>query len=218
MKLKYLLPTILLLSSIVSAKSYVYITDTIPIPVRSSNKIQNKPSNLLMMLDSGTKLELLSSENGWTKVKFENTIGWVISRYLTSNLPTKIQLKELRRYNDSNKFLLSKQNKKNKKLTAKVRDLSKKNSALLIENGKFKAEKKHIQNTYKNALQLEHHNKNLESQILQMRSELQLSQNSNNIEQDSSLRNWFIVGAIVLFLGFLMGFIFTKITTNKRRF
>ena len=60
----------------------VYITNMVDIPMRSSNKIEREPSNLLKMLPSGTQLTVLSTENGWTKVKFKNTVGWIISRYL----------------------------------------------------------------------------------------------------------------------------------------
>ncbi|VVM18729.1 hypothetical protein BSPWISOXPB_1370 [uncultured Gammaproteobacteria bacterium] len=34
----------------------------VPIPMRSENKIQNNPSNLIKMLDSGTKLEILATK------------------------------------------------------------------------------------------------------------------------------------------------------------
>ncbi|WXU00016.1 MAG: hypothetical protein Ctma_0721 [Catillopecten margaritatus gill symbiont] len=219
MKLKYTLFTpFLLLSSMVIAESYVYITDMVPIPMRSENRIQNNPSNLVKMLDSGTKLEILATENGWTKVKFEHTTGWIISRYLTSNIPARIELKKLKRNNSSSQLSLSKQNEKNQTLEKYIGNLKKENTALSIQNGKLESEKKHVEDTYKNALKLEHDNKNLKAEALQLKAELQLLQNNGAIDQDSSFRNWFIVGALVLFFGFMMGFIFPKYTNNNRRF
>lgn len=219
MKPKHLLLLpFLLLCSLANAKSYVYVTDTVPIPMRSENKIQNDPSNLIKMLDSGTKLQILATENGWTKVKFENTIGWMISRYLTSNLPARIELKALREKNNSNQLSLSKQNNKNAKLELEAKDLKNKNAFLSTQNGKLQSEKKHIQETYKNALKLEHQNKNLKAQALQLTTELQLLQNNGTVDRDASYRNWFIVGAFVLFFGFMTGFIFQKLGNNRRRF
>jgi len=70
-----------------------FITDSVDIPLRSSNKIQTNPSNLLRMLPSDTKLELLSTNNGWTKVETaDGTLGWVVSRYITSTTPAKVKL------------------------------------------------------------------------------------------------------------------------------
>jgi SH3 domain protein len=70
-----------------------FITDSVDIPLRSSNKIQTNPSNLLRMLPSDTKLELLSTNNGWTKVETDDgTLGWVVSRYITSTTPARVKL------------------------------------------------------------------------------------------------------------------------------
>ncbi|NYT26858.1 MAG: TIGR04211 family SH3 domain-containing protein [Candidatus Thiodubiliella endoseptemdiera] len=219
MKLKNtLLITFLLLSSVVDADSYVYVTDMVPIPMRSDNSIQNNPSNLIKMLDSGTQLKILATENGWTKVKFENTVGWMISRYLTSNTPARVQLERLRRSSNNNQLSLSKQNERNIALEDYILELKKENTALSIQVGKLESEKKHIRSTYQDSLKLEHENKNLRTQTLQLTAELQLLQNNSTIDQDSSSRNWFIVGALVLFFGFIMGFVFPKRTNNNRRF
>ncbi|SMN13112.1 hypothetical protein BHECKSOX2_93 [Bathymodiolus heckerae thiotrophic gill symbiont] len=218
MKLKNTLFSLLLLSySVVNAKSFVYVTDMVPIPMRSEGKIQNSPSNLIKMLDSGTKLEILATENGWTKVKFEQTIGWMISRYLTSNKPARVQLEALKRSNNNNQLLLSKKNDRNKEFEKQVLNLKAKNIELSIQSGKLKSEKEHVKQTYKDALKLEYENKNLKTQALQLKVELQLLQNNSTVEQESSARNWFIVGALVLFFGFIIGFIFQK-RTNQRRF
>jgi SH3 domain protein len=52
---------------------------------------------------------------------------------------------------------------------------------------------------------------------LQLKTELQLAQNNSQIEQDTSQRNWFIVGALVLFFGMVIGFFLPKML-NRRRF
>lgn len=215
--MKYaLLIVFLLLSSLTNAASYVYVTDTVPIPMRSENKIQNNPSNIIRMLDSGTKLEILATEQSWTKVKFKNTLGWMISRYLTSNVSARVRLEELQRNNNNNKLLLSKQNQRNAKLEKLVTDLKAKNTQLYIQVGKLESEKKHIQQTYKDSLKIKHENNQLKAQVLQLQTELQLLSNNSTVEQDVSARNWFIVGALVLFFGFIIGFIVPKRTNNRR--
>lgn len=122
MKLKTLLLT-LLLSPALNAQTYVYVTDTVDIPIRSENKIQSNPSNLLRMLPSGTKLQLLSTDGGWSKVKSEKTIGWMISRYLTSVLPAKAQLQKLRQTYNANKLLIEEYKKSQIKNNIKILEL-----------------------------------------------------------------------------------------------
>jgi len=45
---------------------------------------------------------------------------------------------------------------------------------------------------------------------------LQLAENNTQIQQDSRSRNWFIVGAIVLFFGMVIGFILPGLFNRKR--
>jgi len=74
-----------------------YITDTVDIPMRSSNKVERDPSNLLRMLPSDTKLQLLSTDSGWSQVEIDGLTGWVVSRYITSTKPARVKLKARKR-------------------------------------------------------------------------------------------------------------------------
>jgi len=208
---------LVLLTSTVGAESFVYITDTVDLPMRSDSKIVNKPSNVIRMLPSGTKLEILSTiETGWTQVKFENDIGWIISRYLTNKEPSMVQLNKLKRTHTANKLLITKQQYENKKLNEEIKQLKASNTILSIQTSKSKSEKEHVEQVYKDALKLEHMNEKLNSQLMQLKSEMQLLNNKDTAIQDSSSRNWFIVGAIILFFGILIGLIFPKLTNQRR--
>ncbi len=211
---KYLLLLLILTSSLTFAKSYVYVTDMVDIPMRSDNKISS--DNLVRMLPSGTKLELLSTEDGWTKVKYEKTIGWMISRYLTNNQPAKAELEKLKLTYSANKRLISQKKEEKTKLEKELKNLKDSNTKLSIQTSKSQAEKEHIEQVYKDALKLEHSNEKLKTQVLQLRSEIQILKNNDISTQDSSLRNWFIVGALVLFFGIVIGFIFSKLATQRR--
>ena len=215
--INYLILLTLIFSSLANAKSYVYITDHVDIPMRSSNKIEKNPSNLIRMLPSGTKLEILAIENSWTKVKFEKNVGWVVSRYL-SNVPSARQrLEELKNINNANKLKIFKQQEENDNLVKQLQEIRLENSDLLIQNSKYKSEKTHIEKTYIDALKLEHVNEKLKIETLKLKTEIQLLKNNNLALEDFNSRNWFIVGAIVLFLGFMMGFLIRK-KSNKRGF
>ena len=71
MKLKHLTIFLLILSSLASAQSFVYITDQVDIPMRAEKTFGD---NIVRSLSSGSKLAILqATEDGWTQVKFESS-------------------------------------------------------------------------------------------------------------------------------------------------
>jgi SH3 domain protein len=213
--IKHLLLTLILLSSLANARSFVYITDQVDIPMRKDKTFGD---NIVRSLSSGSKLSILqATEDGWTQVKYENSIGWVISRYLSNNPPARAQLKKLKRSYNANQLLTTKQSKRNTDLEKQVKMLKNQNTELSMQISKSQAEKQHVEKIYKDALKLEHSNEKLATQVLQLKTEIQLLENNNTATQESSSRNWFITGGLVLFFGMIIGFIFPNFV-NRRRY
>lgn len=215
MKLKLLSTTLLLVSSLVSAQSFVYITDQVDIPMRAEKTFGD---NIVRSLSSGSNLAILqATEDGWTQVKFEGSTGWIISRYLSNNPPARAQLEKLRQTYNANKLLINKLAKRKNELETEVQSLKVENTKLSIQTNKSVAEKQHVEKVYKDALKLEHSNDKLITTNLQLQAEIQLLKNNKTAAQDSSFRNWFITGSFVLFFGILIGFIFPNFV-NRRRY
>lgn len=213
--IKHLLLTLTLLGSLANARSFVYITDQVDIPMRKDKTFGD---NIVRSLSSGLKLSILqATEDGWTQVKYKNSIGWVISRYLSNNPPAKAQLEKLKRSYNANQLLTTKQSKRNTDLEKQVKMLKNQNTELSIQISKSRAEKQHIEKIYKDALKLEHSNEKFATQVLQLKTEIQLLENNNTVTQESSARNWFITGGLVLFFGMMIGFIFPNFV-NRRRY
>ena len=199
----------------VSAESFVYITDQVEIPIRSESTTQG--NNLIRTLPSGTKLSILqATEDGWTQVQYEDTTGWIISRYLSNSPPARQELEKISIENSTNKLMVSKLQGEKEQLENELLSLKDDNSKLAIQSSKAKAEKEHIEQIYQDALKLEHENEKLMQESLQLKTELQLANNNSQIEQDTSSRNWFIVGALVLFFGMMIGFILPNLMKRKR--
>ena len=215
MKLKHLTISLLILSSLASAQSFVYITDQVDIPMRAEKTFGD---NIVRSLSSGSKLAILqATEDGWTQVKFESSTGWIISRYLSNNPPARVRLEKLRQTYNANKLLIAKLAKRKTELESEVQALKVKNTKLSIQTSKSKAEKEHIEQVYKDALKLEHANEKFITTNLQLKTEIQLLKNNNTATEESSSRNWFVTGSIVLFFGILIGFIFPNFV-NRRRY
>ena len=215
MKLRHLLLALLTASSLAWGESYVYITDQVDIPMREDKTFGD---NILRSLPSGTQLSIIqTTEDGWTQVKLGKLKGWVISRYLSNHEPARVRLEKLTQSYSANKLLVTKQQERNEQLEAQVSQLRDENTKLSIQGSKLKSEKEHVEQVYKDALKLEHTNEKLNTQVLQLKSEIQLLKNNQSVDKDASARNWFVVGAIVLFFGFIIGLIVPNFI-NRRRY
>ncbi len=212
--IKHLLLTLILFGLLANARSFVYITDQVDIPMRKDKTFGD---NIVRSLSSGSKLSILQATEGWTQVKYENSIGWVISRYLSNNPPARAQLEKLKQSYNANQLLTTKQSKRNTNLEKQVKMLKNQNTELSMQISKSQAEKQHVEKIYKDALKLEHSNEKLATQVLQLKTEIQLLENNNTAMQETSSRNWFITGGLVLFFGMMIGFIFPNFA-NRRRY
>jgi len=214
-KFKTLTLFLILLTFKVSADSFVYITDQLDIPIRAD---KNFGENIIRLLPSGTELSLLqSTEDGWAQIQFDDTIGWIKSFYISIDPPAREELKKLTRSYNANKLLISKLGSEKEALESELLILKQENTDLVIQSSKSKAEKEHIEQIYQDALKLEHENEKHIQEKLQLKTELQLAENNTQIQKDTSSRNWFIVGAIVLFFGMIIGFIIPGLL-NRRRY
>ena len=203
------------LTTIASADSIVYITDQVDIPIRSDKAFGN---NIIRSLPSGTELSILqiTDDNAWAQIKYEDTVGWIIASYLSNDPPAREELKKLKRTYNANKLLISKIQSEQDELEKQLVALKQENSDLVVQSSKSQAEKAHIEQIYQDALKLEHENERLIQETLQLKTELQLAENNTQIERDTSQRNWFIVGSLVLFFGMLIGYIVPGLVKRRR--
>ena len=213
-KLNILTIALIIFTFKVSAESFVYITDELDLPIRSDKNFGN---NIIRLLPSGTELSLLqSTEDGWAQIQFDDTIGWIKTFYLSSNPSAREELKKLTREYNSNTLLISKLSDEKEELEKKLITLKNDNTDLIVQSSKSQAEKEHIEQIYQDALKLDYENEKLIQENLQLKTELQLAENNTQIQKDTSSRNWFIVGAIVLFLGMIIGLIVPNLLKRRR--
>jgi len=107
---------------------YGYVTDSI----RHNPMIEK--SNLYFKIPSGERLEIIEVGDGWTKVKYGTTEGWMISRYIMNDVTSNEKLKQLENENK----LLAKMNKhlgkKNKEFREYIQEKNKK-AVLSVSEG-----------------------------------------------------------------------------------
>jgi SH3 domain protein len=190
----------------------VYVTDEFEITMRTGGSIEHK---VIAMLPSGTKLQVIKEKGDWILAKSPtDKEGWILKRYVSVEMPKKIKLAQLqKKYQEASKQVnmetekalkVEKENKKLRsalnKIQGKFENVNKAHTNLIQESKDFLTLKKdHTSNVAKL--------RNATSELKQLRKENKDLRSSNNIK-------WFLSGAGVMFLSWLIGYLMGK--TNKR--
>jgi len=102
-RFRLIIPIALGLSIIAQASwaAKAYVTDSFRISLRRGPSIENK---ILKFLPSGMPVEVLESQEGWSRVqpsesRQRSIKGWVLSRYLITRLPWETQARSLEQEN-----------------------------------------------------------------------------------------------------------------------
>ncbi len=181
-----------------------YISDLMEITLRTGPGTGRK---IIAMLPSNLKVEVLSENGQWTKVRTpEGKEGWVVSRFLTTETPKSIKLDRLQKKYDELRQRAETLAKENTELKAKNEELStqlaektrafdelnKTYQTLKTESAEFLAVKEKYEKTASRLAEQTSKAERLESEL----SKLEFHQNIR----------WFLSGAGVLLVGFIIGF------------
>lgn len=195
-----------------------YVTNTSRITLRKGPGVGQK---ILTMLHIDQPVEVLGSKAGWSRIRLlrgadDSLEGWVLSRFLTQQVPWKIQAKSLAKENSLLKERLARLEKDRARASSKEKELS----TRLREHTEALKE---LQGQY-NALRAD------SSDFLELRKEYEAAQKAlaeaketaktlrkENESLKSSHRNeWFATGASVLFVGLIFGLIMGRQQRRRR--
>ncbi|MDD4071695.1 MAG: TIGR04211 family SH3 domain-containing protein [Desulfobacterales bacterium] len=209
--MKYFLLAMCFLTAFISHAhaDTMYISDIREITMRTGRGLDHK---IIALLKSGQQVDLIESGKDWSKVSLgTGNEGWVLSRYLSSEIPDSLTLKNLQ---EKHAGLQSRASV----LASENTELKQANKTLIDDLSKIGKELDQTRTDYE-ALKKE------SAQFLELKSEheqttIQLSEQSQKVETyESELiklklsRNikWFLTGAGVLLAGFIIG------VSSKRR-
>ena len=193
-----------------------YVTDQLEITMRSG---QSTKYQIVRMLPSGTAVEVLETgEDGdYSRISTEQGIeGWVLSRYLDQQPSARQRLEQAN--NRLNK--LEGENKRLEQELAQARSdkrgLSKEKDSLSSEHEQLQQELNRIKRVSADVLGVDKENQSLKALLEQTQTNYQQAQQQITALQDSTARDWFIVGGGVILLGILIGLIIPKIRWKKK--
>jgi SH3 domain protein len=206
-KLSFFLLIVLLSICFTHFKSWAetrYVSDNFKITMRTGSGSERK---IIVMLRSGTKVELLEPGQEWSKIRYRDKEGWVLTRYLSSKEPCSLTLSNLnQRYMNLNKertTLLEKNvalSAANKRLQSAFTD-QKKN--LEQVSSQYEILKQESSDFLK--LKSDYERASKELAITKANSE-KIAIENQRLRKNQTIK-WFMVGAGVLMVGFIIGFV-----------
>jgi SH3 domain protein len=193
-----------------------WITDEFEITMRTGKSTKQ---SIVRMLSSGTRVELLEldQEAGYALVRTRGgTEGWVLSRYLLSEPPARVTLPELQKRLAEGDSGLQRLTDENQSLKKENRDLARQIAELQRDGSRLQDELGEIRELSSNVIQIDEQNRQLSQRLAETEQLLQEMRAENQTLASRSNREWFIVGAGVLFIGMAMGLILPRIRWKKK--
>jgi len=193
-----------------------WVSDQFEITMRSGPSTENA---IILMLTSGTALEVLESDagNGYAKVRTASgREGWVLSRYLMSQQPARERIvgltEELNRARAradslSGQFETVKQQQGAD--SAQIRGLQQDNAALASELEELKRISADV-------LAINTDNQGLRQRLSDAEIKMNMLEEENHVLRSRQNRDWFIAGAAVLVAGMIVGLIIPRIRLRRR--
>lgn len=218
MKKQLISNTFLLLCSIFMASNAsaetAYVIDNLIITMRSGQSTQHQ---IIRTWPSGTRLEVLESGDKYSRVKGpDETEGWVLNQYISTTPTAKIRLaaaeKKLARLETENAQLKSEMSK----VSGSESSLSKELKALTSKHKKLNEELTHLRRVAAKPLKLENENQHLKKDLLDLENEHEILRQETQMLRDSSDREWFLNGAMVIVVGIIIGLIAPRLKPRKK--
>lgn len=197
------------------AETTRYVSDELEITMRNGKGVKFA---IRKMLRSGTRLSVLETDpSGYSKVRTAGgTEGWVLTRYL-SNVPSaRNRVADSEQKAANLELELTKAKEEIAQLTSQKDSTGSENMTLKETAQRLQKELDDLKRTASNAVALDNENRKLKEQIQQMDHQMQAITHENNTLKDSEAKNWFLIGAAVLFGGIILGLILPKLRLHKK--
>jgi SH3 domain protein len=207
--------TLLALAAPATAES-VWVTDQFEITLRSGPSTSNA---IQLMLSSGTELEVLErdTETGYTRVRTQGgTEGWVLTRYLMNEASAREQLATLTSRLTSANSRGTSLNSQLAAIRGEQEAASRQIETLEREKADLESELAEIRRTAANVLAINEQNKSLMEQLTAAQIRADTLEQENRALASQTTRYWFMAGALVLFVGILLGIWLPRIRWQRR--
>jgi len=198
-----------------TAETTRYVSDELEITMRTGQGVK---FGIRKMLLSGTKLNVIETDPaGYTKVRTSKGVtGWVLTRYLSNTPSSRNQLAASEQKVVNLELELAKYKEEIQALSSQNTSSGTENLSLKETSQRLSKELDDLRKTASNAVALNNENRQLKEKLQQIDNHIQSLTIENSSLKDSDAKNWFLVGAAVLFFGLLLGLIVPRLRMQKK--
>ena len=207
---------LILLPATQAAAQSQWVSDQFEVMLRSGPSTANE---IRRMLPSGTELEVLErdEETGYTRVRTTaGTEGWVLTRYLMNEPSAREQLSSLTSRLSSATAEGSSLEGQLAAVNAEYDAAGRRIATLEREKSQLEEELAEIKRTAANVLSINDQNKQLRDQLASAEIEAATLEQQNRELTSQTTRYWFMTGALVLFVGMILGIWLPRIRWQRR--
>ena len=181
-----------------------YVSDTtVEANLRTGTQKENR---IIALLRPGTQLEVLREEAGWAEVNLaDGRTGWILKRYLSERPPWRLTAEKLATENEQLRAQVATIKGGHQELLQRNKELQKQMDLQQGELEKVRRDYEELKNSATNYLNLKVAYENLQKGARQSNAKLdKLEKASGKLRTSTGIR-WFLSGAGVLLLGWLIG-------------
>ncbi len=192
------------LPSVTDAATMLYVSDTtLEANLRSGTSQENR---IIGMLKPGTQVTVVLEEAGWAKVTLEDgRTGWILKRYLSERPPWRVTAEKLATENEQLRAQVGTIKGGHQDLLQKNKELQKQMDLQQRELKKVRRDYEELKNSSTNYLNLKMAYENLQKGARQSNAKLDKLEKAYGKLKTSTGIRWFLSGAGVLLLGWVMG-------------
>lgn len=193
-----------------------WVTDQFEVTMRTG---QDTRKAIVRMLKSGTRVERLERPPGsdYSRVRTGGGAeGWVLNRYLLSRPPARVTQPDIERR-------LQQSEAQRKQLQGEVRTLTQERDELQRQLNEERISGEGVQKQLadvrklsSNVIQIDDQNKQLRQRLIDNERTLDELKAENSRLASRSNREWFVIGAMVIVFGMLVGLILPRIRWRKK--
>ena len=193
-----------------------WVSDQIEVTLRTGPSTSNA---ITRMLRSGTQIEIVErdEDTGYARVRTSaGTEGWVLSRYLMNEPPARQQLERLTSQLNTAASEGSSLSSQLAAIKTQYDEATATIASLEREKQNLETQLAEIQETASNTIEIDRQNRDLRQQLADAEIKVSILQQENESLSGQTTRNWFLAGALVLFIGVIMGLWLPRIRWQKR--
>lgn len=211
-----ILLSLFLLSTPAGAETIRYVSDDLRVPMRSGTTIRHK---ILAFLNSGTPVKILeeSDDGHYARVSIEDgKQGWVKTEHLMNVKSARDRLVTANQRLDASKEQIASLKQTASELESQINQLEDSRKQLMNQNSELENMLEELRTTAAQPIAIGEQNKKLQAQIDEVTERNKQLVSENARLNDNSLKEWFIIGAVVALGSLILGLIIPNIKWRKK--